>query len=415
MSQRSSRTHRHAGFTLIEVMVTLISVTTILVVSAQLMFAMRRGLVRQQLQVEARQNVRAALDYTSMLLRGASDFNKGSANAGAVLTWVFAQSQCHGCTPPATIPCPTQDGCYQVSYNNVTSTNNGSGILADEGTDIITIGRPEGTITANAVSTPDFANLAQSGWLTPGCTAADAAASAVAFTAFKAATGAGTGTVSDRLAVAGDGGGWTFYKITDYQDSDNSTLCCIPRSACAIAGVNLACILTKGNLGGPLGIKPPGGNTTLQNQRLLTGTRFVSLRVRTDPITHVPWLEQKDGLFDPAADNPGGAFVPILPNIEDMQVAWIFNNGDVKNNSSANRLGLTGQVPQAGGSATTDVQNVVGFRVTFTARSSQGMTLESARFFRPAAEDHDAGTARDTVYRYQASANAMIRNRMMGM
>jgi len=43
------------------------------------------------------------------------------------------------------------------------------------------------------------------------------------------------------------------------------------------------------------------------------------------------------------------------------------------------------------------------------------MTAEPARFFRPAAEDRAAGTTLDTVYRYQASANAMIRNRMAGM
>jgi Tfp pilus assembly protein PilV len=416
MSRRFSRTPRQSGFTVIELLVTMISMSVILIASGQLMFAMRRGLVRQQLQVEARQNARAALDYTSMLLRGASDFNKGSANAGAVLTWVFAESRCGGCVVPTTIPCGAQIGCYQVSYNNVTATNNASGLLADLGTDIITIGRPEGTVAANAISSPAFSNTAASGWLTPGCAAATAAASQDAFDAFKVATGAGTGTVSDLLVVAGDNG-WTFYKITDYKLATNRTTCCVPRSACAVAGVDQACILTEGNLGGPAGIKPPGGNLTLINQRVLTGTRFVSLRVRTNLATGVPWLEQKDGLFDPLVDNSGvnDTFVPILPNIEDLQIVWIFSDGAVRNDSTTNRLTLTGQVPQAGSSATTDIQQVIGFRVTFTARSSQGMAVEPGRFFRPAAEDHDAGTARDTVYRYQASANAMIRNRMMGM
>ena len=48
MFQRSSSRERQSGFSLIELLVTFISLVIILTVSTQLMFAMRRGLVRQQ-------------------------------------------------------------------------------------------------------------------------------------------------------------------------------------------------------------------------------------------------------------------------------------------------------------------------------------------------------------------------------
>jgi hypothetical protein len=127
------------------------------------------------------------------------------------------------------------------------------------------------------------------------------------------------------------------------------------------------------------------------------------------------WLEQKAGIFDPANDNPGTSFVPLLPDIEDLQLAWIFRDGTVWN-TAAQQLPngtYTNNVPSQDTTNTYDVINTVGVRITVTARSSTDADWEdTARFRRPAAEDRPAG-ALDRFYHESSTITAMIRNRVL--
>ena len=63
-----------------------------------------------------------------------------------------------------------------------------------------------------------------------------------------------------------------------------------------------------------------------------------------------------------------------------------------------------------------DVLNVVGFRITVTARSSVAVFGGGKQPERqPSAEDHDTtGAPADTYFRYQVSSTVLLRNRLAG-
>jgi len=159
----------------------------------------------------------------------------------------------------------------------------------------------------------------------------------------------------------------------------------------------------------------PGGQVALTAPfRLIAGVRFASFRVCRG------WLEQKAGLFDATADancqSAGwntGAWTPLLPDVEDLQIAYLYQDGLTGNASAATQLATIGNIPVQGVPANVrDVTRVIGFRVTVTARSSTEVVGEGKRLnIRPAAEDHAAGTAETLFYYHQVSAASMLRNR----
>lgn len=149
---------------------------------------------------------------------------------------------------------------------------------------------------------------------------------------------------------------------------------------------------------------------------MLTGPRYVTFRVKDGS------LQQKNGVFDPS--NPDDGFVEVLPDMVDLQFAWLFADGTIWNNTGSHQLPTgtyTGSVPSQQGNGggtvqTYDAINVVGIRVTATARASEPVTWEDeARFLRPAAEDRAAATQRDRLYYRRFSSIAMLRNRAPGM
>jgi hypothetical protein len=129
--------------------------------------------------------------------------------------------------------------------------------------------------------------------------------------------------------------------------------------------------------------------------------RYICFRVKNNQ------LQQRWGLFDPSSPDTG--FVPLLDNVEDMQIAYIYDNGTVVNNAVPPQVGPNG-TPTA-----TDVTHVVGIRLTVTARSDRlPVTLTHRnRFGRPAAEDHPAGDL-DDRYHYRLTTTLMVRNRTLG-
>jgi type II secretory pathway pseudopilin PulG len=389
------------GFTLVEVLVVLISLTVILTLAGQLLFASKRLAVRQGLQVEARETARGAVDYAAFMLRGATDFNQMGGNAGAIMVWLYKQDTG---SYPSSITCPGDDGCFQATYNNVTDAS-----LADPGTDIITFSRPNNTRIVKPVTWPGYQNASNVDWFPLDRPCTDSAAMLQTFKDLTGAHGPAGQEVSDVLFLVDESGNFRLYQITDYQDGSNAN-CCDANSNCQDAnGVAQPCIKVVSNAGQSGAINPPGTQPDLVKPDLVLGARFVSLRVRNG------WLEQKDGIFDPAVDNPGNNFVPILPNVEDLQIAWFFRNGEIWNSAPGHTLAVNAfGVPAQGTTGPYDVTNVMGVRVTVTTRSSEPMTLDAPRFGRPVAEDHTPGGGKDALYRYQASASAMLRNRMAG-
>ena len=375
------------GVSLIEFLIYITLVVIILAGSAQVLFSMRRSTTRMELEAEARQTARQAVEYIGRFVRGATDMNNvnGANNPFSVVTWAQIGST-----------------AVQTSWNNVTNTS-----LADAGTDIITLVYPANNAVLESTVWPGWGNSVTAKWkFEGGCN--DNTAN---LRLFKEVTGAhleSGNEVSRPMIVIDPLGNSGWYQITSYVSSD-----------CTAGTVEV-----KANATITDGFVPAGGQPALsQPVMLAAGTRFVAFRVRNG------WLEQKDGIFNPNKDNPDSNPPPspwhqVLPNVEDLQFAWAFRDGTIWNTSPTNRLSSAGsytndvptQVGTSGGTVQMyDAVNVVGIRVTVTARSSNGISWEkSARFFRPAAEDHAAATAKDKRYHRRMTQFVMIRNRSLG-
>ncbi|MCU0291203.1 MAG: type II secretion system GspH family protein [Thermoanaerobaculaceae bacterium] len=432
---RSSR-GAAAGFSLIEMLVVVACLGMIFWISAQLLFPMRTASERQRLQVEARQTARAAADYMTYVLRGATDasplitMNNGR-NPLAVMTWVVTKVTGSGTIQPG---CPGDNDCAQLSYNNVTAASN----FGDPGTDVITVGQFEEPIVMLNSRWPGFTSGSPSAWFfeqgcsaytPPGLPAGDDAEN---MRLFEEITGRGTDSAHadwSKVMMAYDAEGrWGFFQITSYQDSDNSDTCTSPDpNECLIAGEVRPCFRVIANPGNDA-VNSPGGHRTLCgtcDKFLTSGVRFMSFRVCNG------WLQQKNGLFNPDTDNncqPGGNgqtanWTPLLPNVEDMQIAYIFRNGQVFNSAQQTLSGSDGScdvnagVPCQGwhilGNNTYDATNILGFRVTVVARSGDLLMGTPPIGLPLSAEDHiiPNTTTRDRIRRHLVSANALIRNR----
>jgi len=353
-------------------MLVAMTLTVLLMVAAsQLLTSMKSSSDRMHLNSEARQRAQRALDYISFQLRGAGDMNATGGNPAAILTWYQRGG-----------------GNIQAAYNNVTDAG-----LADVGTDIITIARPNTNISVPVITWPGFQHAANARWGW-GSLCPDGQAN---IDAFKQLTGE-HGGISDPILLMDDTGAFGFYQITNYLSHWNAS------QGCSQTPPEIHVVANPGNSDM---LNPPGGQPTLQNPHMALGVKFYAYRVRNG------WLEQKQGMFDPATDNPGTAFVPLMPNIEDFQIAWVFNDGTIWDSESQQLPTgtYTGSVPSQGTSNPYDVLNVRGFRVSFVARSSSSLpATSSTTFSRPAVEDRPGG-APDKFYHQRATSLLMIRNR----
>ena len=443
MSHSSSRP-RAAGFTLMEVLVVLAALGMILWMAGQLLFPMRAAAERQRLQVEARQTARSAGDYASYVIRGASDMNDRATprNPGTILTYLWKGP--NPATVGAFFPTCPGTGCVQLSYNNV---DQAATSLATDGSDIITLA------VSQARTYPVLLKSASPAWPIPyddasvqywgfdlGCAPGAPAGNAGAndnknLSDFKTLLEVGsTGKSLPLILVEPATGQWLTYRITSFRDGNNGTSCTVLDPNCLLEGVNVPCISVSATPSDPLSLNAPGGPETISGQpSVVVGSRFKTLRLCNG------WLEEKDGFLDPdpttgdgnctpvvAAGTEFPAYVtkagwsPLLPNVEDFQIAYVFANGETWNGSKqtlvATQLCDNG-VPSCDAGASTpsnwDVRNIIAVRVTITARSSIPVTVGGKIVRgRPAAEDHNPGTAAgDTYYRYQVSVTTLLRNR----
>lgn len=404
-------------------MVALLIEVIVIAAAFALLFSMRNYAEVQATTAAPRQVSRRAVDYLGYYVAGASDFNNrgGVNNPNAIVTYYNL-----GAT------------ATQASYDNLTGLETGNAVIVagqttkfgDFGTDILSLAAPLDTLPVrsagvwpgNATSSNFFFNYTQ------GCGATNNnLANLAAFKTWTGAIGSGSSATSPVLLVTDTTGGWNYFRITQYNATSNCA---------AVDGTVIQVAASFGQAGEA---NAPGGNPALGTPiTLIGGMRFVSFRVRTSTdaagIT-MPRLEQKQGLFNPATDAPGTAFAPILDGVEDMQVAWLFNQPPVaggttiyNSGSQAFPAAVTGKVPSqqgvgvTGGATVYDVGRIAGLRMSIVGRSEVvrlTSTLLSQRQaatvlnVRPAVENRAQG-ALDGFDHTRMTTTMMIRNRMLG-
>ncbi len=436
---RRSRRKPLRGFSLAEASISLTLLIIVMVVSLTLLFSMRSFAERQQFVMEPRQTARRAVEYLSFFLEGAADLNREGGMPNAIVTYYNSDAS-------------NDASLVQASYNNLADGKDGNAALSlatplgtiastnfgDLGTDIISVAVPTvrpakyaifGAFPGNGADRDLWINFRE------GCGVSDARNMEL----FKAATFGGptdADSSPDNLTVVDNNGVWAYLKIVSYVSPSNCA------SANQVIHVKVSPGQAPGS-GGP--IAPPFGSladpAVGDPSFLVTGLQYFSFRVRTDAATGIPSLEQKNGLFNPLTDNPGAAFVPVIENVEDLQVAYMYFTGEIWNSAvqvmsaaMANCTTCLTDVPiQSGPKAASfqplDVLNVAGLRFSLVGRS-RPMSLQvrtqtnispsgapgttGNRHFRPAIEDHTAAAAYDNFDHQRLTTTLMLRNRMLG-
>lgn len=421
------------GVSLSEALISLLILTMVMIVALTLLFTMKSFAERQQVKTAPRQTARRAIDYVGALVAGATDLNDTAVppSPNAIVTFYSRP----GAGGPAV---------KQASYNNLPAGS----AFGEPGTDILTIAVP---VSAEKIPFTQWSGTAHTeDWLDyrTGCTGTTGtAAMTQAFLGVTGARGTAGAEQSGLLTVIDAAGGWAYYQITNYQQG---TWAC--GSVSGTGDANSIRVIAD-----PLAtdrINPPGGEPTLVPPVVLCpGMRFFSFRVRRDG-NGVPNLEQKAGLFDPDTDNPGAAFTPIMPDVEDFQVAYLYSRSpdgsgrtvfntwdeatskDVLIDADPGLPTGSGGVPYQGTGSLWDVANVAGLRISITARSAPlrfesrqlsvrrgGRTVTNAR---PRSEDRaealpddaDTGGAAGAVIgdfdHHRITSTLLLRNRMLG-
>jgi type II secretory pathway pseudopilin PulG len=399
------------GFTLVEVTIAMAILVIVLVLSGTLLFSMKSFAQKQQSFAEPRQTARRAIEYLSYYVRGAGDMNVANAVQPA---------------PDALVTYYSLNGTTtQATFNNVDTGTNGD--IADTGTDLFTV----------AKSSPGGMAVAISNWVAGG-TNNTATSFSVNFSQGCGTTGDNTSNLSQfEQAVGFDttsgtsplflvfdpSGFWQYYQITG-----TPTCTCANVSATPPAVVSLN--VTAGGLSG---INPPGGaqSTTCADSApcyMTAGLQFVTFRVLT--VNGTPTLEQfyvPGRLFNPGVDNPGTSFTPLLDNVEDLQVAYIYGDGTIWNSGAPGRLlnaatncpnNVPYQQQEAVSPNTYDAVNVRGLRISVVARSAQPIPTflgGAGGKVIPVEPPEDSTVVYDpSYYHYKLTATIMIQNRILG-
>ncbi len=408
----------------------LLLLVIVLTVAMTMLFEMRAFAERQQFYMLPRQTARRAADYLSYYVAGASDLNDRTSPRTSPDALVMYYNLG---APGAPV---------QASYDNLTGGEPGNAItvpgvstkFGDIGTDVLTLIAP--TNPAKYLVSPPFPVLGANADLffnfRGGCATNDTAN----LNAFEAATGF-DGTQSALLTLVDRNGNWIYFRIpaagylTDGLCADTTTF----RNIHVQADTQSAALPA-----------PPNGTANLADPvSLVAGIQVISFRILTDPVDNVPKLQQKLGLFDPATDNPGTAFVNVMENVEDLQVAYVYATEPAVGtgtfwNTASQTLGGDAVPPQAGPVAIpgpTDITNVIGIRFSVTSRSprlslgaqkltnvrsAEDLSTTTSLHFRPPSENHpvtmDPFAPTKPLYdlfdHYRATAMLMLRNRTLG-
>lgn len=403
MSRKSPSSRGQRGFTLIEATISMTLLLIVLLMSMTFLISMRTFSQRQEMFAQPRQSARRAMEYLSYYIRGATDMNDAAESPNAVVCWYQSAGNNR-----------------QATLNNITDAKFG-----DVGTDMISLAIPTWDASAAYATSkwyPPAATNTAKVLFTAGCGAGGDTAANLSL--FKNLTGAHTEggvQVSNLLTAADDGGAWTYYKITQYGTS-----------TCTGTEPGIEMVSNPAPLITPAGGFPSGG---LTNPRL-NFAQYGSFRVKNGQ------FQQKTGLFDSASATANEAaedalFSTLLDNIEDLQVVYVYRNGNLYNANSAdwsaaNQGGRMGTKDPTGATRTdvptqvgpngtpvdtdTDSTNIIGLRVSIVARSGRMGAFEPATknvYFRPASEDRAAG-APDRSFHYRLTSTILLRNRALG-
>ncbi|MCD4750361.1 MAG: PilW family protein [Thermoanaerobaculales bacterium] len=369
---------REAGFSLVEILLALGLTALLMMVASQLTVSMKRSSDRMRISAETKLRAQKALDFLAMNVRGATDMNPIGSNPAAIMTWYE-----RGVNP------------VQATFNNVTNAN-----LADVGTDIITIAKADSNTQVANIKWPGSVQNAANAWWEFGPLCPDGAANLALFKELTQESGG----LSQPILLVDSAGHYAWYQITNYLDAWNTN------QGCNQTPPEIHVVANPGNSDM---LNPPGGPQGLVNNlpdepiRMMLGVKFFTFRVRNG------WLEQKMGLFNPATDNPGTAFTPLIQDVEDLQFAWPFTDGTIWNTATQQLPSgtYTNSVPAQGTALAYDVLNVNALRITVVARSTEELTWDPAALFsRPAIEDRTGG-ANDRFFHHRATTLVMIRNR----
>lgn len=434
---RSSRNRR--GFTLIEAMVSLLLLVIVLTVAMTMLFQMRAFAERQQFFMLPRQAARRATDYLSYYVASASDANLVQRSPNALIMYYNLNGN-----------------VLQASYDNLTGTETGNSVttpnvttqFGDIGTDVITLVSPINPAKYRVSAPfPGFAagvkNIRVN--FRGGCGGPLGTDDVTNLAQFKAMTG--LDAASSALLMFEDANGeWSYFQIPAVGGYISSNCADVTN----YRNILVQAVVQSATLPAP----PNGGTAFTDPVALVTGLQFVSFRVRTDPVDNLPKLQQKIGLFNRNTDNPGTAFVNVMENVEDLQIAYVYANGDIWNNTAArtisqanagaqcNSAPCDNRVPtQAGPGAVSteplDVTGVIGLRFSITARSprisigarqltnvnvTDVLTTTTSQHFRPASENHPVTMdpmaplrpLYDLFDHYRATSTMLLRNRTLG-
>ena len=442
---------RSRGFTLIEALVSVLILTVVMVVALTLLVSMRSFASKQQAFTAPRQSARAAVDYVSYFLAGATDLNVDMGNPNALVMWTtFGDNATALATP------------RQASYNNLTAAQETAG-FGDAGTDIISFSVATNPTRIPIIGTTWTGNAVGGNTailnFSAGCGPANDQ-NAANLDLFKRLTGAPLPPdpeVSGLLTVQDEFGRWRYLRITRYVSSNCAAMTgAVPTRE--VISIEFAPGTTSQ-------INPPGGwrGDLAGDLTLNAGIEYTSFRVRNGS------LEQKTsgfdaanvyspGIFNPSCDvdAPGAGcpaigFTPVVENVEDLQVAYVYRDGTVWNatettaGSGDRTLGTASQIPTQAATnplvaplpAARDISDVRALRVSVIAQSNPldigarqlsapqpvatpgpGFARREGLYRRPALEDHAIGpldTVANGVFdRYRLTTTLVLRNRMLG-
>ncbi len=437
------KTRRSRGFTLIEALVSVLILTVVMVVALTLLVSMRSFAAKQQAFTAPRQSARSAIDYLGFFLAGATDLNVEAGNPNALVMWTtFGVAG----TP------------RQASYNNLTAAEAAAG-YGDEGTDIISLAIATNPIRIPIVVPPPgpwTGNTASVGTailnFSAGCGLAvdNDVRNLALFKQVTGATSAGGTDVSGLLTVSDRIGRWRYVRITEYVSSE-----CIKMTGTDPTREVITINFTPGDEDQ---VNPPGGwrNDLVDEPLTLNaGIEYTSFRVKNGALEQKTTGFDGSGRYSPGFFNPdcdgdtvGGScpsigFTPVVENVEDLQIAYIFRDGTIWNSlgTPATKPGaIPGQIATLTGTpGATDISNVRALRVSVIARSNPldigarqlsagppptpaptpvADTRRVGLYRRPALEDHPEGNL-DTIAtgvfdRYRLTTTMVLRNRVLG-
>ncbi len=426
---------RGRGFTLIEALVSILILSVVMIVALTLLVSMRSFAAKQQAFTAPRQSARAAVDYLSFFLAGASDLNTVQGNPNALVMWTTFGSNVTAATT-----------LRQASFNDLTAAQETAG-FGDAGTDIISLSFATNPIRIPILSWTGDTVAGNTALLnySAGCGPAinDDTANFALFKQVTGATTVGANEVSGLLPVQDSFGRWRYLQITRYVSSN-----CAAMTGSTPTREVISIEFAPGSADQ---VHPPGGwrNDLALPLTLNAGVEYTSFRVKNRTLEQKTTGFDGDGVYSPGFFNPdcdGNArgtdcpsigFTPVVENVEDLQVAYVFRDGTIWNTGTQELAtnapnGDASNVPAQAMTITVspsdpDVRNVRALRVSTIARSNpldigarglSGWDGANSPYRRAALEDHTQGpldTIANGVFdRYRLTTTLVLRNRMLG-